>query len=82
MNKFTVKIPNGYLVVEEKGSENEYPGVYVSFSKDGKETYGEHMIACVEYNSDSGEIKTETYVKDCEEPTNIVSWEEEYDERF
>ncbi len=29
MNKFKVKTPIGYLMVEAKGTENEYPGVVV-----------------------------------------------------
>ena len=30
-NKFKVKIPNRYLMVEEKGAENGYHGVFISF---------------------------------------------------
>ena len=75
-NKFKVKIPNGYLMIEEKGAENEYPGVFISFSKDGKGFDTSSMIACVEYDTSSEEIKTETYRKDFEEPNNIICYED------
>lgn len=74
--KFRVKTPVGYLMVEEKGAENEYPGVFVSFSGDGKEYDVSEIIACVEYDTGSGEIKTETYVKDEEQPVDILEWKE------
>lgn len=67
-------VPNGYLMVEEKGTESEYPGVFVSFSKDGKPFDISNMIACVEYDSCSEEIKTETYQEGYEEPNNIISY--------
>lgn len=35
-NRFKVKIPGGYLMVEAKGTETEYPGVFISYSEDGK----------------------------------------------
>lgn len=76
VNRFKVKIPNGYLMVEEKGVENEYPGVIISFSQDGKELDANNIIACVEYDSSSEEIKTETYRKDFEEPNYIISYED------
>ena len=75
-NTFKVKIRNGYLMVEEKGTENEYPGVFISFSKDGKEFDINNIIACVEYDTSSEEIKTETYRKDFEEPNNIICYED------
>lgn len=74
-NKFKVKIPNGYLMVEEKGAENEYPGVFIAFSKNGKEFDVNQIIACVEYDSCAEKIKTETYTKDIEEPNNIICYE-------
>lgn len=73
---FKVKIPGGYLVVEEKGSEDEYPGVFISFLKDGKKLNSSDIIACVEYDSLTNEIKTETYRKDSDEPNNIVCYED------
>lgn len=75
-NKFRVKTPIGYLMVEEKGIEEEYPGVFISFSKDGKEYDVNNIIACVEYDTCSEEIKTETYRKGFEEPTHIVCYED------
>ena len=75
-NKFKVKIPNGYLMIEGKGTETEYPGVFISFSKDGTEYDVNNIIACVEYDTFAEEIKTETYRKDFEEPNNIICWED------
>ena len=75
-NKFKVKIPNGYLMVEEKGAENEYPGVFISFSEDGKEFDVSKIIACVEYDSCSEEIKTETYNRDYDEPNHIICYDD------
>ena len=76
MEKFRVKIPNGYLMVEAKGCVDEYPGLFISFSKDGKEYDVSNIIACVEYDTCAEEIKTETYRKDFDEPNNIICWED------
>jgi hypothetical protein len=76
MNKFKVKTPIGYLMVEAKGTEDEYPGVFISFSKDGENYDVNNIIACIEYDSCSEEIKTETYRKDFEEPNNIICYED------
>lgn len=75
-NKFKVKIPSGYLMIEEKGTEDEYPGVFISFSKDGKVYDVSQIIACVEYDTFSEEIKAETYCKKYDDPLNIVCWED------
>jgi hypothetical protein len=72
MDKFKVKMPNGYLMVEAKGVENEYPGVYVSFSSNGENNDVSKIIACVEYDSCTGEILTETYTKGEENPNHII----------
>ena len=78
-NQFKVKIPNGYLMVEEKGIEDEYPGVFISFSKDGEKFGVSQMIACVEYDSCAEEIRTETYSKDNEEPNHIIRYDDGQD---
>ena len=78
-NKFKVKLPSGYLMVEEKGTESEYPGVFISFSEDGSEYDVNHLIACVEYDSASKDIKTETYSKDCDEPNHIICYDDGHD---
>lgn len=80
-NRFRVKTPAGWLIVEEKGAENEYPGVLIGFSKDGKDydAYSD-TIACVEYDSTrGGRIMTSTYKRDREEPVNITDWNSKYD---
>lgn len=71
-----IKIPNGYLMVEKKGAEEDYPGVFISFSEDGKSSDLNQMIACVEYDSVEKEIKTETYSKDFDEPNHIICYED------
>ena len=75
-DKFKVKIPTGYIMVEAKGTEDEYPGVYVSFSESGENYNTGDMIACVEYDSGTGEIKTEAYEMGMEEPTHIICYED------
>lgn len=74
-NKFKVKIPGGYLMVEAKGTETEYPGVFISYSKDGKEYDASKIIACVEFDSCAEEIRTETYREGIDEPNNIICYE-------
>lgn len=71
-----IKIPDGYLMVEKKGAEGDYPGVFVSFSEDGKESDINHLIACVEYDSVAKEIKTAVYSKDFYEPNYIIRYED------
>ena len=73
-NKFKVKIPGGYLMVEEKGAENDFPGVFVSFSENGEQYDVNNLIACVEYDPCDKEIQTETYCKNFDEPVNIIRY--------
>lgn len=74
--KFRVKIPGGWLLVEEKGAYGEYPGVFISFSQDGKSANPEGIIACVEYDTCSEEIITESYAKESEEPVSLIVYED------
>ena len=76
MNKFMVKTPIGCLVVEEKGAENEYPGVFISLLKNGGEFGNDKIVACVEFDTCSEEIKTEVYCEEYEEPTHIIVFED------
>ena len=71
MNKMKIKIPGGYLVVEEKGTVDEYPGIYVNFSKDGETIEADDSIAMIEYDKDDG-IQTVVDVKGKEEPIAII----------
>lgn len=71
--KFTVKLPNGYLFIEEKGALGEYPGVYVKFSATGDESSAV-MVACVEHYTETGEIKTEAYDDAHDEPHEIINF--------
>ncbi len=71
-----IKIPTGYLIVEEKGAQNEYPGCWISFSKDGTVNH-DALIACVEYDtaSDDDIILTETYNKESDVPLHIIEFQ-------
>ena len=73
-----IKIPTGYLMVEAKGIETEYPGVFVSFSESGKETgtLPDDLIACVEFDTFNKEIRTSTYKNSQDEPTHIIRHED------
>lgn len=71
---FKIKIPGGYLLIEEKGAEYEYPGVWISFLKDGAGPHCDNLIACVEYDTSDEEIRTECYSADFDEPCYIISF--------
>lgn len=82
-NKFKVKTPIGYLMVEAKGVEDEYPGVYVSFSKDGKDYDVSNMVACIEYDTGceyedeedaQNGLLIETYMPVRDDPTHVIKW--------
>lgn len=71
MDRIVVKIPTGFIVVEAKGT-GDYPGVYVSFSKDGTEVYAEDMLSCTEYDEVKHKLMTRSYNDVNEEPIAIV----------
>ena len=75
MQIMKIKIPTGYIIVEQKGAEGEYPGCYIRFSKDG--TISDDMVACVEYDTtrDDGSILVETYTTEQDEPNHIINWQ-------
>ncbi len=70
-----IKVPTGYIIIEQKGVEEEYPGCYISFSKDGSTS--DDMVACVEYDTtkDDGSILIETYIVEQDEPNHIIDWQ-------
>ena len=70
-----VKIPTGYLMIEAKGTETDFPGVYVSFSEDGESPDLNNLIACVEYDTVDNKIKTETYCEYKDEPVAITHYD-------
>lgn len=77
-----VRIPNGYLLVERKGAENEYPGVYISLLKNNDPDGIGDLITCVEYITGDNEIATETYHPDCEEPSHMIIYEDGRDKMY
>ena len=65
-----IEIPNGFLLIEKKGAVDEYPGIFVSYSKDGKTA--DEIIAAIEYDTIDNIIKTITYETYSDEPTHII----------
>lgn len=65
-----IETPAGTLVVEAKGSFDDYPGIYV-YLEDGE---AKEIVACVECCTTSKEILTETYCSQNDEPINIVQY--------
>lgn len=78
-NEFQVKIPGGYLIVEEKGAYDEYPGVCITFSKDGQRPYGEDCVAVVEFDNGKGVLQTACYNSGQEEPAEIIPYSSQED---
>ncbi len=74
MQTIRIKVPTGYIIVEEKGVEEEYPGCYISFSKNGSTS--DDMVACVEYDTtrNDGSLLVETYNTAQDEPNHIIDW--------
>lgn len=60
---FKVKIPNGYLVAVESADKENYPGIFIFFSKDGKEFSFDDLITIVEHNDSSETIQVDLYKK-------------------
>lgn len=71
INKLEISTPKGKLIVESKGSMNEYPGIYVSFLSTYK-TDDNPIIAVVEYDTLKNQIQTVTYNLNEDEPTNVI----------
>ena len=74
--KLYVKIPGGYLIVEAKGTESDYPGVYIGMSRNGVTYDQDNMVACIEYVTPDSEIAIESYKRGQEEPTAIMIFED------
>jgi hypothetical protein len=60
---FKVKVPNGYLVAVESADKECYPGIFIFFSKDGKEFSFDDLITIVEHNDCTGTIRVDLYQK-------------------
>ena len=76
MQTMKIKIPTGFIIVEQKGTEEEYPGCYISFSKDGTAS-NDGMVACIEYDTtrDDGSLLVETYNTVQDYPNHIIDWQ-------
>ena len=55
-----------------KGTDDEYPGLYVSLSPSPDGFNVDQMVACVEYDSSEEVIKTECYMAEAEQPAYII----------
>lgn len=65
----SIKLPDGRkLVVTPKDVEGDYPGFCISWQGNGEED----IVACVEYNSDAKELRTEVYKQGADEPCYII----------
>ena len=66
-----IKTPVGYLLVDIKGTEHDYPGVVVKLSPDGFED-GARPLAVVDFDSETQEINAYLYADaNSDEPTNV-----------
>lgn len=65
-----IKVPGGFLIVEEKGTPTEYPGVWISFLKDGEEQ--DTLISCTEYDTEAKRFLTEAYSLNEEQVVPLV----------
>ena len=77
MQTMKIKIPTGYIIIEAKGSEDNYPGCNVCFSKDGETVNTFDEIACVEYDTtaDDGSITVATYKPEEDDPSHIINYQ-------
>lgn len=77
--KMIVPTSEGFLVIEQKGAENEYAGVFIYYQDHKGEinVKSDNLVACVE--DDFGEICTETYCKKYDEPINIIQYSDGHD---
>lgn len=75
-----IKVPGGFLLVEEKGAFDEYPGVYVSFLKDGEEK--DTLLSCTEYDTEAKRFLTETYSMNEEKDIPLMIFDHKAEENI
>lgn len=75
-NDMKVKIPNGYLVCVPTGGADEYPGVGVFFSKDGKYASWDDLVSMTEYNSAFENIQTVGFKKGSDDYVAAIRFED------
>lgn len=68
--RFEVKTPMGILVAEEKGTEGEYPGIWVSLIPNGKQD--DILLACVEHDTSAEDILVCVYGTGEDNPTDVI----------
>lgn len=73
-----IKVPGGFLIIEGKGTPTEYPGVWVSFLKDGEEK--DILISCTEYDTEADRFLTEVYSAIEEQDTPFVIFDHNEEE--
>ena len=69
--QFSVETPVGTLIAYEKGSLDEYPGIYVDYIPKGSddiEPYNGDCVACVEYETTYNRLQTVVYTADSDAP--------------
>jgi hypothetical protein len=68
---FKIKIHNGWLVATESADKEDYPGMLIYYSKDGKTFSLDDLIAVVEQNAEDDKIQIDLYNK-CREDYSYV----------
>lgn len=71
-----VEIPGGYLVCLATGGSDDYPGVGVFFSKDGKTVDWDNLVSITEYNSTFDNIQIIGYQKGEEDYVARIRFED------
>lgn len=79
-DEILVKTPCGYIIVRKKGTELDYPGVFVSYSPDGVIHDSSSIIACVEFDTSSQSFAIEAYSTGDNEPECITHFEHDINE--
>lgn len=79
---FKIKIHNGWLIVTESADKEDYPGLFVFFSKDGETFSMDNLITVVEQCVEENSIRTDCYKKGQDEcavwfdyETGEMNWE-------
>lgn len=71
-----IKIPDGYLVCIKTGAADDYPGLGIFYSKDGKTADWDDLISITEYNSTFNNIQTVGYRQEQENYVAAIRFED------
>ena len=71
-----IKIPSGYLVCRPTGAMDDYPGLGIFFSKNGKTVDWNDLISITEYNSTFKNIQTVGFMQGQENYVAAICFED------